>query len=246
MENMKLSITKSLRETIAPSGTLRASINIGNPILAGLDNNNKPVGVSIDLANELSNILDIPIELVVHTSAGKSVETVNAGGADFGFFAIDPVRGANLNFTDPYILIEGAYLVNGESPITDNSQVDSHGVRIMVGKGSAYDLHLSREIKHASLLRAPTSPEVVDYFVKEKVEVAAGVKQQLEQSMTKYPNLRLLPGRFMVIRQAIGIHKDKGPHAHEFLQKFVRNAIDSGFVYKAMEKHNIQGASVAS
>ncbi|ARP80571.1 ABC transporter substrate-binding protein [Bordetella genomosp. 8] len=229
-----------------PTGRLRASINVGNPILARRDDGpGGAAGVSVDLARAFAKRLGVELELVVFDSAGKSVDAVTAEQADIGFFAIDPVRGAGINFTDAYVLIEGAYLVREDSPLRDRTEVDRPGTRVTVGKGSAYDLYLTRELKQAEIVRAPTSPAVVDFFVAEKTEVAAGVKQQLEADMQRVPGLRLLPGSFMVIRQAMGLPKGRGEAAANELRAFVEEMKASGFVADALERHHIEGAAVA-
>lgn len=229
-----------------PIGRLRASINLGNPILAGRDPaTGEPAGVSIDLARAFAERLGVELELVVWDSAGKSVEAVTAEQADIGFFAIDPLRGAGIAFTDAYVLIEGAYLVREDSPLRERDAVDRAGTRVMVGKGSAYDLYLTRELKHATILRAPTSPAVVDTFLAENADVAAGVKQQLEADMGRLPGLRMLPGSFMQIRQAMGVPKGRGEAAAEVLRAFVEDMKASGFVADALRRHHIQGAAVA-
>jgi polar amino acid transport system substrate-binding protein len=230
----------------APTGTLRASINLGNPILANKrPEESEPFGVSIDLAKAFAKRLGVGVELVVFDAAGKSVEAVKAEQADIGFFAIDPLRGDGISFTAPYVLIEGSYIVPTESSLTSNDEVDREGIRVTVGKGSAYDLFLTRELKQAEIVRAPTSPTVVDVFVAQKLEVAAGVKQQLEADLARFPDHRLLPGRFMVIQQAMGTPKSRGDEAAAFLAQFVEEMKASGFVAQALERHQIQGASVA-
>jgi polar amino acid transport system substrate-binding protein len=230
--------------TFAPTGTLRASINVGNPILARLDENGTAAGVSVDLAFAFAAELGVPLELRVFKSAGESVAAVSEGLADFGFFAIDPVRGENLAFTEPYVLIEGCYLVRDDSPLHANDEVDRADVRVVVGKGSAYDLHLTRELNAATIIRSPTSPTVVDTFVAESADVAAGVKQQLEFDAGRFPGLRLLPGRFMEIRQAMGVPHTYGKDAVEQLRAFVERAKASGFVAEALKRHGIVGATV--
>ena len=237
--------TPAIRSAFLPTGVLRASINLGNPILAGRDAQGVPAGVSIDLARQLAERLDAKLELVVFNAAGKSVEAVTEEQADVGFFAIDPVRGAGLHFTRPYILIEGAYLVRDDSPVQDNAQVDGCGTTVMVGKGSAYDLYLTRELKKATILRASTSPTVVQEFLAHDADVAAGVRQQLEADATRHPGLRLLPGRFMVIEQAMGMPRSRSLEAAAFLAHFVEDMKRSGFVAEAMRRHCIEGAKVA-
>ncbi|MDB5838453.1 MAG: amino acid transporter substrate-binding protein family [Herminiimonas sp.] len=230
-----------------PTGKLRASINLGNPILANKDPaTGQPFGVSVDLANELAKRLGVTAELVVFDTAGKSVEAVTNEQADFGFFAIDPLRGEGISFTPPYVVIEGSYMVPVDSPIQSNEQVDQPGHRVAVGAGSAYDLYLSRHLKHAQTVKAQTSPAVVDTFVEQKLEVAAGVRQQLEADAKRVSGVRLLPGRFMVINQAMGIPKSRSQEAFQYLYDFVEEMKRTGFVANALERHGIKGAAVAA
>lgn len=231
---------------IAPTGTLRAVINLGNPVLARQDpSTGAPVGVSVDLAQALAQQLKLPLTLLPVDSAAKSVEAVTQGNADIGFFAIDPVRGKGIRFTPPYVLIEGSYLVKKDSPLFENAQVDQAKHRVVVGKGSAYDLFLTRALQEAQLVRAPTSPQVVSFFMEGEYDVAAGVKQQLESDAQKTKGLRLLPGRFMVIEQAMGQPNSASTAAHEALVKFVTEMKSNGFVRDSLARHQIQGAVVA-
>ena len=234
----------SAASELAPSGTLRAAINFGNPILAGKDAAGAPRGVSVDLARELGRRLGVPVELVTYAAAGKVVEGLKAGQWDIGFVAIDPVRGADMDYSAPYVVIEGAYLVPQGSPIRRNEDVDRDGIRVVVGSGSAYDLYLTRELKHAKLERAPTSPAVTDMMVAQHIEVAAGVKQQLEADARRVPGVRLLEGRFMVINQAMATQKGR-PEGLRYLRAFVEEMKASGFVAAALKRHGIEGAGIA-
>lgn len=241
-----MSFDPELRARFTPTGVLRAAINLGNPILANTDPaTGQPCGVSVDLAGEFARRLGVALELVVFDAAGKSVEAVTQEQADIGFFAVDPLRGAGIAFTAPYVLIEGCYLVSDDSPIRRNDEVDRAGQVVVVGKGSAYDLHLTRSLQHAHIVRSPTSPSVVDTFVEQKADVAAGVKQQLEADAQRISGLRLLDGRFMVIQQAMGTPKGRGPEAAQCLALFVEEMKASGFVAAALARHGIEGASVA-
>ena len=235
-----------LSQTFAPSGELRVAINVGNPILARRHpETGEPEGVSIDLATQLAQRLGVPLRLVVFEAASKSVEAAAQGQADVGFFAIDPLRGAAIAFTAPYVLIEGAYLVKQDSPLQRNEEVDQAAHTIVVGQGSAYDLYLSPEIKQAQLVRSPTSPEVVSYFLAHGHDVAAGVKPQLEAELPRIPGLRMLPGRFMVISQAMGLPKTRGDEAAAYLHQFVEDMKSNGVVAGALARHRIEGATVA-
>jgi polar amino acid transport system substrate-binding protein len=233
------------RAELAPSGKLRAAINFGNPILATRNAaTGEAGGVSVDLARELAKRLGVPLDFVTYTAAGKVVEGIKTGAWDIAFFAIDPVRMADTDFTAAYVVIEGAYLVPHDSSIQRNEDVDREGMRVVVGRGSAYDLYLSRELKQAKLVRAATSPAVTDMMVAEKFEVAAGVKQQLQADAKRLPGLRLLDGRFMVINQAMAIPKGR-PAGAAYVAAFVEEMKSAGFVAEALKRHGIEGALVA-
>ena len=235
----------ALLAAFAPHGRLRAAINLGNPLLAHRDTAGRLGGVSVDLATAFAERLGVDVDLLAFDNAGKSVEAVTKESADIGFFAIDPLRGAGIAFTGPYVLIEGCYAVRGDSPLQANEEVDRAGHRVVVGKGSAYDLFLTRELRHAEIVRAPTSQDVVDLFLAQRLDVAAGVRQQLEADGVRVGGMRILPGRFMVIQQAMGVPKSRGPEAAAHLASFVETMKADGFVAGALARHRIEGASVA-
>ena len=238
---------QALATAFAPMGTLRALINTGNPVLARQAADGAPSGVSVDLARELARRLGVELSLVVVPSAGAAVEAMRAGKADIGFFAIDPARSAGIDFSPPYVTIEGAYAVQQGAPMQALADVDKAGVRIAVGRNSAYDLFLTREIKAATLVRAPTSAEVVPLFLEQKLEVAAGVRQQLEADIARRPGvLRLLPGSFMTIQQAVGLAAGRPPIASATLKSFVEEIKTTGAVAEALRRHGIEGAAVAA
>ncbi|MGE8493317.1 MULTISPECIES: transporter substrate-binding domain-containing protein [Comamonas] len=230
---------------IAPSGRLRAAINVGNPVLAHKRADGSAAGVSVDLAARMAAQLGLPLDLQLFEAAAHSVDAVTQGQADVGFFAVDPVRGAGIGFSAPYVLIEGAYMVRSDSALSDNTQVDVAAHEVVVGQGSAYDLYLTRALKHARILRAPTSPAVVDVFLQPSGDVAAGVKVQLEAAVASHAGLRLLPGHFMLIQQAMGLPKSRGEAAIQWLAAFVEDAKASGFVAQALAQHQVPGAVVA-
>ena len=231
---------------IAPTGTLRAAINLGNAVLAGRDAaTGAPKGVTVDLAGKLAERLGVALELVAVDGAAKSVDAVANERADVGFFAIDPQRGAEIAFTPPYLLIEGCYLVRDDSPLRDNAEVDRAGHVVVVGQGSAYDLHLTRALQQATIVRAATSQAVVQTFLDQNADVAAGVRQQLEADARRLGGVRLLDGRFMVIRQAMGIAKRRGEDAARWLGAFVEAMKAEGEVSGALARHGIEGASLA-
>ena len=235
----------ALASAIAPTGRLRAVINFGNPVLARRSASGEATGVSVDLAQRLAQRLSVPLDLVLVDSAGRAVEIVRSGLGDIGFFAVDPIRSNGIGFSLPYVRIVGSYVVREGSSVTVNEQVDRPGTRVAVGLASAYDLFLTREIKAATLVRVPTSPRVVDALLEQDLDVAAGVRQQLEADIRRLPGLRLLPGRFMMINQAMGMPADREAAAHQFLVDFIEEAKASGFIESALARHGVEGATVA-
>lgn len=233
-------VTQPVTTLLAPSGVLRACINTGNAVLARRDAEDQPpYGVSVDLAAALAERLGVPLECLVVTSARQSVAAVTEGRADVGFFAVDPARGETIAFTEPYLDIEGWYAVREDSPIVTNAQVDRPGITVGVSNGSAYDLFLSRELQHAEIVRCANPQAVTPTVLAEGLDVSSGVRQQLELDMAANPGLRLLPERFMVIHQAMGVARSRGPEAAAALAAFVEGARSSGVVAEALARNGV-------
>ena len=240
-ENAPSNVVKEL----APSGKLRAAINFGNTVLAQRDPaGGVPRGVSGELARELGKRLGVPVEYVTFDAAGKVFDALKAGAWDVAFMAIDPVRSEGIEFTGPYVVIEGAYAVPSNSPLQTNEDVDRDGVRIAVARGSAYDLYLTRAIKQAKLVREPSGPEALAMFRKDRLEAAAGVKQPIVAFVKANADMRVIPGRFMVIEQAMGTPKGRDAGVH-YLREFIEEMKASGFVANALKASGLGDAAVA-
>ena len=237
--------TDTAMKELAPTGKLRAAINLGNAVLAQKDATGAPVGVTVELSRELAKRLGVPLELITYPAAGKVFEAVKTGAWDIAFVAIEPVRAAEIEFTAPYVIIEGTYMVPKDSPLKTVADVDRPGVRIAVGIGSAYDLYLTRTIKNATIVRASQGggQAMVELFLKDKLEVAAGVRQQLHAYEKDHPEIRIMDGRFMEIRQAMGTPKGR-TGAAKYLRTFIEDMKASGFVAEAL-KRSKQSATVA-
>ena len=235
----------SLHLDLAPTGKLRVGINFGNPVLARKDPNSGQLGgVAIDLARELGRRTDLPVELVGFESAGKMVEGLQAAAWDVSFLAVDPGREQEISFTAPYIEIEGTYLVPPGSAIGAIADVDREDNRVGVSSKSAYDLFLTRNLKHAQLVRASSPEAAFELIVAGKVDVLGGVRQHLAANTGKLPGSRLLDGRFMAIQQALGIPKARQAGL-SYLREFIEDVKASGFVARALEKAGVQGVSIA-
>lgn len=229
---------------LAPTGKLRAAINLGNSVLAQKDEaTGQPKGVTPELARELGKRLGVPVELVTYNAAGKVFEAAKAGEWDIAFVAIEPARATDIEFTAPYVIIEGAYMVPKDSPLKVNADVDRPGVRIAVGVGSAYDLYLTRTIKNATIVRASMGGgrAMIDLFVNDKLEAVAGVKQPLVAYAKDHPEVRMMDGHFMEIQQAMGTPKGRLEGA-AYLRKFIEEMKASGFVADAIKRSNQQAA----
>ena len=200
-----MSVSPDVLKDLAPTGTLRASINLGNIVLANGTPEN-PGGVTPELACELAKRLGVPSQLKCFDAAGKAFEALKSGQVDIVFLAIEPVRAAEIEFTAPYVIIEGCYAVLRDSPLKTPAEVDKPGIRIGVNVNSAYDLFLTRNLKHATLVRSEDGAET---FLRQKLEAAGGVKQALQQFINANPNVRMIEPRFMEIRQAMGTAKGK-------------------------------------
>ncbi|ALO10067.1 putative extracellular solute-binding protein [Streptomyces venezuelae] len=218
---------------LAPTGTLRASINLGNPVLAQ-GTPDAPSGITVDLAREFGARLGLPVELLCFDAARKSFEAMAEGRADLCFLAVDPAREKEVAFTAPYVVIEGVYAVPRESGLTTVEEVDAPGVRIGVKQGSAYDLFLSRSLVHATVVRGD---EGVDVFRAEALEAGAGIRQPMTAYAAAHPeDVRLIEGRFMEIRQAVGTTVTRRPETIAFLRETIETLKTNGFVTASLHR----------
>ena len=240
-----MTATRDVLQELAPTGRIRAAINFGNPVLAQKDAvTGEPRGVSVDIANELSRRMGIALEFVTFDAAGKVFAALSQDKWDVAFLAIDPNRAKEIDFTAPYVIIEGAYMVPTGSPITRMNEVDRSGVRIAVGAGSAYDLYLTRTIKAAEIVRASTGSEAIEMFLRDGLEVAAGVKSPLQRFARDRADVRVLDGRFMVIEQAMAVLKGRA-QALRYLRPMIEELKASGFVASGLARSGQQDARVA-
>ena len=237
-------ITPSLRNDLAPAGTLRVGINYANPVLARRDPASGALhGVAPDLGRELGQRIGVRVELVGFESAGKMFDALKAGAWDVAFLAIDPERAGEIDFTAPYVEIEGTYLVPTGSPLRAVADVDREGIRVGASAGSAYDLFLTRNLQRAQLVRAASPDAAFELIVSGKVDALGGVRQHLVANAAKLPGSRVFDDRFMAIQQALGIPKGREEGA-KYLRDFIEDVKASGFVARAIEKAGVRGVTV--
>jgi polar amino acid transport system substrate-binding protein len=230
---------------LAPTGKLRAGINMSNFLLVtGKAANGDPQGVSPDMAAEVARRLGVPLQLVPFPSPGQLADAVDDDVWDIGNIGAEPQRAEKIAFTAAYCEIEATYLVPAGSPIQSIDDVDKPGVRISVTGRSAYGLWLENNIKQAELVRTDTLDSSFETFVDQKLDVLAGLKPRLLTDIEKLPGARILDGKFSAVQQAIGTPR-KNAAAAKWLADFVEEAKASGLVQSFIEKHNVKGLSVA-
>jgi polar amino acid transport system substrate-binding protein len=242
---MNLAVTSALRAELAPTGTLRAGLNYANFLLVNPGSTDAdPRGVAPDLAREIGRRLGVPVAFVGFETAGKMADAVKSGVWDVALMGAEPQREGDIAFTAAYLEIPATYLVPAGSPIASIAEVDRTGVRIAVADKSAYDLYLSRSVKHAQLVRAPGLDASFDLFVAQKLEVLSGLKPKLLKEAARLPGARVIEGQFTAIQQSIATPRPRAAGA-AWLRAFVEDAKASGFVAEAIARHKVQGVSVA-
>ena len=233
------------RSDLAPNGKLRVGINFSNELLTARDPvTGAPSGIALDLAAELDRRLGVPVEIVSYESAGALADSAGTGAWEVGFLGAEPQRANQISFTAAYLEIEATYLVPPGSPLRTIADVDRDGIRISVPAKAAYDLYLTRSLRHATLTRAAGAGAAFKSFVSEKMDALAGLKPRLVTDRDKLPGSRILEGRFTAVQQAVGTPKGHDAGAR-YLREFVEDAKATGLVARTIEKNGVRGVSVA-
>ena len=229
---------------LTPTGRLRVGVNLGNFLLVQRDPDGSVRGIVPDLAHELARRLGATADLVLYEKVGDVAAGAKTGAWDVAFIGAEPQRAADIDFTEAYVEIEATYLVPAGSPIKTLADVDRKGVRIAVADRSAYDLWLTRNIRHAELRRGASIGASYELFVKEGLEVLAGLKPKLLEDVQKLPGSRILEGKFTAVQQAIGTPKGR-PEGYAFLRRFAAEVKSSGLVADLIRRHQVRGLTVA-
>jgi len=230
---------------LTPQGRLRVGVNLGNFLLVQKNADGSIRGIVPDLAQELAKRLGVEAELRKYEKVGEVADGAKKGEWDVAFIGAEPQRAAEIDFSAPYVEIEANYLVPADSPIQSMDQVDRQGVRIAVANRAAYHLWLERNIKHATLVTGDSIDGSYQVFVKDKLDVLAGLKPKLMEDLAKLPGARILDGRFMSVQQAIGTPKDR-PEGAAYLRAFAEEVKASGLVAQLIARHGIKGLTVAA
>jgi len=239
-------IERQIIAELAGSGVLRAAINMGNPLLVtGISAAGDPQGVAPDMAAEVARGLQVPVVYVKFDRPSSLADAAGSDVWDIGLIGAEPARAAKIAFTAAYCEIAATYLVPAGSPLRSVADVDRAGARIAVRAGSAYDLWLTRHIKHATLVRSDTANGPFEQFVRDGLDALAGLRPQLMSDAEKLGGAKILPGSFTAVQQAIGTPKRNVAGA-AFLRDFVEAAKRSGFVASLIDKHRVTGLAVAA
>ena len=230
---------------LAPNGVLRAGINLSNFLLvSGSAENGDPAGVSPDMAKAVAECLDASVQYVCYDSPGELADSCDHDEWDICNIGAEPQRAEKISFTAAYSEIEATYLVSSRLDVSTPSDIDRPGTRISVRGGSAYGLWLERNIKHAELVLADSLDSAFDRFIEEELDVLAGLRPRLLSDAEKIPGSRILEGKFSAVQQAIGTPR-RNLLAASWMKKFVEDSKRSGFVAGLIEKHRVEGLSVA-
>jgi len=238
-------VSPAVRSELAPTGKLRVGLNMSNFLLTATDAaTGKPKGLAADMGMELGRRLGVPVELVPFPNPGAVADAAKTGVWDVGFIGAEPQRATEIDFTAAYVEIEATYLVPPGSPIKAIPDVDRPGTRIAISDRSAYDLYLTRHLKHAELIRA-RGDDVFKRFLSDKLDAMAGLRPGLVKNQEKLPGSRILDGNFTAVQQAAGAPKGR-PAGAKYLREFIEDAKASGLVAKLIEKNNVRGLTVAA
>jgi polar amino acid transport system substrate-binding protein len=238
---MPPAVSTAVIAQLAPQGVLRAGINLGNILLVtGTGPGGEPTGVSPDMAGAIAERLGVPVSYVTYASPGQVADALAEDAWDIALIAADPVRAETIAFAPAYVEIEATYLVAADAPFHGVNDIDQPGIRIAVSDRSAYDLYLSRSLKHAELCRGAGLAGALQLFLDERLDALAGLRPALRQNAADHPGHRVLDGRFTTVEQAIGT-KPQNTEALAFLQAFVAEARASGLIADLIRRHGVEG-----
>jgi polar amino acid transport system substrate-binding protein len=237
-------IPPAARAELTPTGKLRAGINFQNQLLTTLGPNGEQGGVAVEFARELARRLAVPLEIIPYKSAGALADSVSSGAWEISVLGDEPERAKVIAFATPLTEIEATYLVPAGSTIRSIAEVDRPGVRIVSPAKSAYDLYLSRTIKHAKLVQIDGQKAAQEHFVREKLDALAGLKPGLLEIAPTLPGSRILEGNFTVVRHTVGMPRGRDAAA-AYLRDLVEDVKATGLVAQWIAKSGVKGLSVA-
>ena len=236
-------VSDAARAQLAPTGKLRAGMNLGNALFTKQDPASDELrGVSVDLMRELASRLGLPVEFVVHATPGEVADAADKGTWDVAILAIEQARAQTIAFSPAMTEIAATYVVHKESQLQSVDQVDTFGVRIVAPEKAGYELYLTRTLRNATLVRSKNFSAAIDLFNEQDADALASLKPTLLESMGKLPDGRLLEGKFMTVNHGLGTPRER-PAAAQYLKAFVEEMNASGFIARSIARHGVQGLS---
>jgi polar amino acid transport system substrate-binding protein len=233
-------MTMNAINELAPTGKLRAGMNLGNNLLTRKNESGELFGVSVDLMHELAKRLGVSLEMVIYEQPGQVADDTTKGVWDIAILAIEKTRAKTISFSPAMTEIEAGYVVHLNSTLKSTEEVDAKGIKIAAPEKAGYELYLTSALKNASIVRTKNFADSIQIFNQNKVDAIAGLKPNLSESMHKLPEGKLLQGNFMTVNHGFALALGKAA-ANAYLQNFVKELIDTGFVARSIEKHQIKG-----
>ena len=236
-------VPAAARAELAPTGKLRAAVNLGNALFMTKDAASGELrGVSVDVMRRLAARLDVPLELILHASPGEVVDAVGSGTWDVAILAIEPARAQTIAFSPALTEIEATYVVHEDSTLRSVGEVDAAGIRIAVPEKAGYELYLSRTLRHATLIRTQGVMAAIDLFNSRRADVLAGLRPALLDSATRLAGGRILAGNFTTVNHGLGTPLGRAAAA-DYLRVFIAEMQAERFVARSIRQHAVQGLS---
>ena len=235
-------VSQSVRAELAPTGVLRAGMNLQNNLFTVKDSAGELQGVAVDVIQELGRRLGVPVKYVMYETPGKVADDAAKGQWDVAVLAIEQTRAQTIAFSPAMTAIEATYLVPAGSRFKDIAEVDSPGTRIALNEKAGYDLYLTRTVKHAKLVRGKNTADTFAVFNAQKLDAIAALRPQLIENQGKVPGSRLLAGSFMTVNHGVGIPQGRSAGA-QWMRAQIEDLNKSGFVARSIERHKVKGLS---
>lgn len=238
-------VAPDVRKQLAPSGSLRVGLNMGNTLLTGTDPvTREPRGIAVDLARELAKRLGVPAKFLAYPGPGELGGSIGSEQWDIAFFAIEPARAGQVDFSPGYVEIETTYIVRADSSLHSVNDVDHDGVVVTVTRGAGYEPIVAGILKYAKLIRTKNAEESYKLLNERQADANVGLRPMLLSTSEKMPQYRVVSGRFATVQQAIGVQKGRGSAA-AYIAEFLQDVKQSGLLARVIADHNVKGLTIA-
>jgi polar amino acid transport system substrate-binding protein len=236
--------TPEARKALAPTGKLRVGLQLGNPLNVIRDSaSGEMKGVAFDLGNALARRMGVPFEPVLYPSVGALLDSGKSGAWDVAFVGFSPARAEEWDFSAMHLEVEFGYLIPGGSSISTMADVDRPGIRVAVQEKSQPDIFVSRTLKNATVVRAPSLAGTVEMLKSGRAEVIFSIKPSLFEASNQLPGSRVLDGRPGIDPHAMVMPKGRDLGV-AYARQFIEDAKSGGLVKDAIDRVGMRGAVV--